>query len=85
MVYRVIDEVKYADDVSPKVICIVECTCINEQYERKNGQCIEKNNITKRNEAEVSFTLNFCQNILKYRRIFLIFKILTNNYYKIIM
>ncbi|VDN54318.1 unnamed protein product [Dracunculus medinensis] len=52
MVYRVIDEVKYADDVSPKVICIVECTCINEQYERKNGQCIEKNNITKRNEAE---------------------------------
>ncbi|VDN54304.1 unnamed protein product [Dracunculus medinensis] len=55
MVYRVIDEVKYADDVSPKVICIVECTCINEQYERKNGQCIEKNNITKRNEAELPF------------------------------
>ncbi|VDN60961.1 unnamed protein product [Dracunculus medinensis] len=53
MVYRTVDQVNYTEDPSRGVICIQECTCISEQYERKDGQCIEKNNITEQNEAEV--------------------------------
>ncbi|VDN54074.1 unnamed protein product [Dracunculus medinensis] len=53
MVYRTVDKMKYTDDVSPELICIQECTCISEQYERKDGQCIEKNDILTRNEVPI--------------------------------
>ncbi|VDN54292.1 unnamed protein product, partial [Dracunculus medinensis] len=61
MVYRTVDKMKYTDDLSPELICIQECVCISEQYERKDGQCIEKNDIPTRNELPVEVpTLRAC-------------------------
>ncbi|VDN60951.1 unnamed protein product [Dracunculus medinensis] len=45
---------KYTDDVSSELICVQECACISEQYEKKDGQCIEKNDTATRIEAELS-------------------------------
>ncbi|VDN53930.1 unnamed protein product [Dracunculus medinensis] len=63
MAYRTVDRLEYTDDVSPELICIQECACISEQYEKRDGQCIEKNNNSTRNKAELPIevpTLKVC-------------------------
>lgn len=66
MAYKIVDKVKYADGVSLEPLCILECTCVSEQYEKKDGQCIKKNDIPK--QKEVSFKLNFMPKYTKIQQ-----------------